>query len=210
MRNGSKGRRVVTALAPVLMGLAACAGPVATPTPSADQRALAEDRIRRVVNELLENQAAGRVRTISGVGYVLAPVAVVLANGEVSLIPSTPDLESSLAKIQRQWHEGRRKPLPFEAFQAAFSRLTAQRVAVGRARGESLVRFASTDEKGRFAFPDVPEGRWLVVADMSSPVSILLWVVPVQVGTDDPRTFLIDNNLLLEARLPEQALPARQ
>ena len=207
-----KGQRVMAVVASVLVLLTACTGPAATnaPAPSAKEQPPVEDPLRPVVQELLANQEAGRVRTVSGIGYVLAPVAVFLANGDVSLIPSSPDLEAALARFQRQWNAGRRAPLPYETFQTAFARLTAHRLAMRRAGGEALIRFATTDDKGRFRFERVPEGRWLLVADMSSPVSTLLWTVPVEVGAGDPPLlFLVEGNLLLEARKADQTTPAR-
>ena len=210
MRSGWKERRVTAAVAPILLALASCAGLGATAKPSTEQQPTPKNFVQQAVQQLLANQAAGRVRTISGVGYVMAPIAVFLANGEISLLPSTPDLESELALLHRRWEAGRRQPLPFEAFQAAFTRLTAQREAVGQAGGETLVRFAETDKKGRFRFEAVPEGRWILVADMSSPVSTLLWAVPIQVGPNDPPPLpLIDSTLLLEARKTERDFPTR-
>ena len=198
---GMTTRRRVAALAPVLLGLAACAAPMTTPTPAATPPPVTETPVRRAVRELLANQEAGRVHTISGVGFVIAPIAVPLANAEVSLLPLTPDLESVLAKVQRRWLAGRRQPLPHEVFQAAFAVMTAQRVAVGRAGGEALIRFATTNDKGAFEFDQIPEGRWLLVATMSSQVSTLLWTMPVEVGAEDPpQLFLTDANLLLETR----------
>ncbi len=211
MRDRSKGRRAIAALAPLLLGLAACAGRVATAKPSTEHLPDAENPVKRAVRELLANREAGQVRTVSGVGYVLAPIAVFLANGEVSLLPSTPDLESAMARLQRQWLAGRRQPLPYDAFRTAFARLTAQRNAVGQETGgEALIHFAKTDDKGNFTFEQVPEGRWLLVADMSSPVSILLWAVPVEVGAEDPAPlFLGEGNLLLEALVPQKAVRPR-
>jgi len=208
MKTRLNGRRMVVALATLLLGLSACAGRATTAPPSAEQQAEKRDGVQLAVKELLANQAAGRVRAVSGVGFVLAPIAVFLANGEVSLIPSSPDLESELARLQRQWLAGRRQPLPFEAFKSAFILLTKRRAAVGQAGGETLIRFAKTDEKGRFTFEQVPEGQWLLVADMNSPVSILLWAVPVRVGPQDPPPlFLGEGNLLLEALAPQGAPP---
>ena len=212
MRKRSKGLSVMAALGPVLLGLLACAGPVTKATPSAERKPDAENSVQRTVQGLLANQAAGRVRTVQGLGYVTAPIAVPLANGEVTLLPSSPDLEVALAKLQRQWLTGRRRPLPYETFQAAFAALTAQRIAVGRAGGEAFIRFASTDDSGKFSFAQVPEGRWLLVADMSSPVSTLLWALPVEVREQDPPPlFLIDGSLLLEVRKAQQtpSPPAR-
>jgi len=210
MNTRSRGWLKMAALAPFLVGLAACAGAATTGTPAVKEQPVTESPVQRAVKELLANQAAGRVRTLSGAGFVTAPVAVPLANGEVSLLPLTPDLEAALAPLARRWLAGRRQPLPFEVFQTAFLHLTAHRVAVGRAGGEALIRFAPTDDKGRFSFQQVPEGGWLLVADMSSPVSTLLWAVPVEVGTtDSPPLFLVDGNLLLEARKPDTPAPAR-
>jgi len=199
----SNQRPAMDALLAALLLLTACAGNVTTTAPPGERQPTAESSLRGTVEKLSANQATGRVRTIQGVGYVMAPVAVPLADGEVSLIPSTPDLEAALARLQRRWLNGRKQPLPYEAFQAAFSRLTAHRVEVGRAGGEAFIRFATTDKRGRFRFEQVPEGRWLLVADMSSPVSTVLWAVPVEVGTEDPPPlFLADATLLLEARKP--------
>jgi len=205
MRNRSNGRPKMGALLPALLVLTACAGKVTTTAPSgapsAKRQPASVSPLPGIVQVLLANQAAGRIRTIGGVGYVTAPIAVPLANGEVSLIPSTPDLEAALARLQRRWLNGKRLPLPYEAFQTAFTRLTAHRVQIGQAGGEALIRFATTDERGAFRFEQVPEGRWLLVADMSSPVSILLWAVPVEVGPEDPPLlFLVDGAILLEAR----------
>ena len=210
MRSGSTRRGGTAGLVAALLCLGACAGPGTTAPPAAQGQAAAEAPLQGAVRQLLANQAAGLVRTIGGVGFVKAPIAVPLANGEISLIPLTPDLEATLARLQRRWLAGRRQPLPYEAFQTAFAVLTKQRVAVGRAGGEALIRFAPTDDSGRFTFNQVPEGQWLLVADMNAPVSILLWAVPLDVGPlDQPALILQEGNLLLEARRPDQASPDR-
>jgi hypothetical protein len=184
------------ALAAVLLGLTACAKAM-----SPMEETTVDPLLQNTVQTMLANHEAGRVKTVSGAGYVVGPIAVAMANGEVSLIPSAPALEATLAQLQRRWLAGRRQPLPFEAFQTAFIPLTQQRIAVGRAGGESLIRFASTDEQGRFHFEGVPQGRWLLVADMSSPVSTILWALPIQVEAEDPLPLLLfDGNILFEVR----------
>jgi hypothetical protein len=201
MKRDPAKRGVVTVLALLVLALSACAVQTATVDRSAEQQTARESRIQAIVRELLEKQAAGRVRTISGVGWINAPMAVPLAHGTVSLIPSVPDLEADLIRVRRQWLAGKRQPLPPQAFEETFGRLTAHRVQVGEAGGEELIRFAETDERGGFTFGQVPEGRWLLVADMTSPVSILLWTIAVEVEAyDHPPVFLTDANLLLEAR----------
>ena len=186
-------------LAAVLLGLTACAK-VMSPV----EEKTVDPLPQKTVQMMLANHEAGRVKTVSGAGYIVGPIAIAMAHGEVSLIPSAPALEATLAKLQNRWLAGRRQPLPFEAFQNAFVPLTQQRIAVGRAGGESLIRFASTDEQGRFRFEGVPQGRWLLVADMSSPVSTLLWALPIQIGAEDPLPLLLfDGNILFEVRTPQ-------
>lgn len=188
-----------------LIGLTACA-PVAQSTQqdavarSAQQEAAAA-QLKDVVQTLLANQAASRTRDVAGTAFVLAPIAVPLGNAEVRLIPLTRQIETSLASFQRRWQHGKRQPLPFHDYQAAVAVLTAHRMAVGLAGGESLVRFAQTDDKGQFRFDAVPEGAWLLIADMPSSVSVLLWAVPIDVvvnAPDGPPLLLTDSNLLLE------------
>jgi hypothetical protein len=189
-----------------LIGLTACA-PVTQPTQQeavaqSTQQEAAAVRLQEVVQTLLANQAAGRTKDVAGTAYVMAPIAVPLANAEMRLIPNTRQIEASLARFQRRWQDGKRQPLPFEEYQAAFAILTAHREAVGLTGGESLVRFVQTDDKGQFRFDTVPEGAWLLIADMPSSVSILLWVIPIDVLVNQPNgppLLLTDSNLLFEA-----------
>lgn len=195
MRQISRGRRTVAALGAGLLGLAACAGPAATEKP------VAESPLQRAVKGLLASQAEGQVGAVWGLGFVKAPIMVFLAGGEVALIPSTPELEVAIGRLHRRWQDGRRQPLPFEQAQEAFSLLTAQRAAAGRLGGEALVRFAQTDAQGKFTFEQVPAGRWLAVTDMSTPVSGILWAIPIDVkaGATTP-LYLVDANILLEGK----------
>lgn len=188
----------VVAIAAAVIGLAACA--TVTPTPS---KGTPQARLQETVQALLANQAAGSTATLNGTGFVTGPIAVPLAEGEVTMVPLTPDLDRVLAVLQRKWLNGKRQPLPFDAYRAALALLTAHRIAVGHMGGESLIRFAHTDKKGTFRFEGVPEGSWLLLADLRSPVSILLWALPVtvQAKQEAPPVLLVDGNLLLEARI---------
>jgi len=199
------GWRQMAALMTALLGLAGCAQAIDT-TEAPKQ----ESGLQRVVREMLASQAAGRLGDLHGTGVITGPVAVFMTNGEVSLIPNSPELGAVLAKIHQRWMEGRRQPLPLQEFQRAFLALTAQRVAVKELGGESLVRFAKTDEKGQYRFDQVPEGQWRLVGSMNSQVSALLWAVPVEVqpGTVSEIS-LSDLNILLEARTEKaEARPA--
>lgn len=188
----------VAAMAAAIMSLAACAS-VTAPSPKES----AQTRLQETVQAMLANQAAGSTATVTGSGFVMAPIAVPLANGEVTLIPLTPNLDEALAVLQRRWLDGKRQPLPTDAYKTALAVLTAHRIAVAQAGGESLIRFARTDAKGTFRFEGVPEGPWLLLADLRSSVSILLWAYPVkaQAREEMPPIFLVDSNLLLEAQL---------
>lgn len=196
MRDGTgRQRRMAALAAAALLGLAACAGPVTTAKPAP------ESPLQLEVRGLLARQAEGRLGSVRGIGFIKASIVVLLADGEVALLPSTPQLEFALASFHRRWQEGRRQPLPFQVAQEAFSLLTAQRAVVGRLGGESLLRFAKTNQRGEFSIEQVPAGRWLLVTDFSTPVSALLWAVPVEVkaGQTTPVS-LGDANILLEAR----------
>jgi hypothetical protein len=187
----------VVAIAAAVIGLAACA----TVTPTAS-KGTPEARLKETVQTLLAKQAAGSTATLSGTGFVTAPIAVPLAEGEVTMVPLTPDLDRVLAGLQRKWMNGKRQPLPFDDYRTALALLTDHRIAVGLVGGESLIRFARTDKKGTFRFEGVPEGPWLLLADLRSPVSILLWALPVtvQAKQEAPPVLLVDGNILLEAR----------
>jgi hypothetical protein len=178
-----------------LLGLAACAGPSATAKPQA------ESPLERAVKGLLASEAEKRLGSVRGIGFVKASIVVFLAEGEVALIPSTPELEADMLRFHRRWQEGRRQPLSHEQAQEAFTRLTAHRLAVGRLGGESLIRFAHTDAQGKFTFEQVPAGRWLAVTDMSTPVSGILWAIPIEVKAGEPTPlYLVDGNILLEGK----------
>lgn len=189
--------RVVT-MAAAIIGLAACAAGT-TPSP----KAVPQARLQETVGALLANQTAGVTATLTGSGFVTGPIAVPLANGEVTLVPLTPELDKVLAGLQRQWLDGKRQPLSFDTYKTAVAILTAHRIAVAQAGGEALIRFTRTDGKGNFRFEGVPEGPWLLLADLRSSVSILLWAYPVTIRAqqDMPPIFLVDSNLLLEARV---------
>lgn len=179
-----------------LFGLAGCAKAIDT-TEATKQ----ESGLQRVVREMLASQAAGQLGSLHGTGVITGPIAVFIANGEVSLIPNSPELGAVLAKIHQRWIKGRRQPLPLQEFQRAFLALTAQRVAVKELGGELLVRFTKTDEKGQYRFEQVPAGQWRLVGSMNSQVSALLWAAPVEVHPAALSEInLSDLNILLEAR----------
>ncbi len=208
MRKTYGGRQGMATLAAALIGLTACSGPTAAVKSGGEAQPAAKSTLQNAVEHLLANKADGKLGNLAGAGFLSAPIAVPVADSEVSLLPNLPELEAALTTFQRRWREGRRQPRPFKEAQAAFALLTAQRVAVGRLGGEPLVQFAKTDDRGRFRFERVPAGEWLLVGSLSSPVSILLWAVPVEVAPGaNNQVFLLEGNVLLEATTDGGKLP---
>lgn len=201
-RPGRKiGKAVVTV---ILLGVSACA------TPQTGSRA-AETDLSAFLTTIKQNDADGKTGTLKGIGFLSLPSTppVVLDNAAVSLIPSTPALEAALRAAQQQWRQGRRRPVPPSEFQATFS-LLDRHVRTIQAMGQApLLRFAETDDKGRFSFEAVPAGRWLLVTTMDSPVSTILWAIPGDVGpAETVQVHVGGANILLEGRKAEETEPS--
>jgi len=161
--------------------------------------------LKTSLQALISSEAAGRTGTVKGLGVLIITPAppITLAKGLFSLVPSTPDLEAKLRDIGRSWRQQRR-PVPPSEFQSAFG-LLDHHVAVVRALGgQAFIREAQSEDKGQFTFEGVPEGQWLLVTDMASPVSALLWAIPGQVIAGQTTFVRVGNeNILLEGRRSE-------
>lgn len=194
------GKAVVVA---VLFGLTSCATPQAPVSPSQTDLTILLEAIK-------QNHADSKTATLKGIGLITLPPGppVVLDNAAVSLIPSTPELESALLAAHRKWREGRRLPVSEAEFQATFA-LLERHVRTIQVMGYGpLLRFAETDDKGRFTFDGVPAGRWLVVAMMDSKISTILWTIPGDLEPAKPaNVHLSGDNILLEGRRTAEAEP---
>ena len=214
VRSGVRERTLVAGL---LLGVSACAAPQTAqqegaapridtpnaPSSSRDARGeqSAEASLKAVLDALRTNAAAGRTGTVKGIGNLdVSPAPlVVLSKGMISLIPSTPELEAAVREIGRRWRAGGRRPVRIEEFQAAFSLLDRHAQAIRALGGADLLRPAETDSDGRFSFQAVPEGRWLLVTDLASPISALLWAIPNRVITGETAVIHLGNgNILVE------------
>lgn len=198
-----RGRAIVAGL---LLGLSACATPeTARMEGPASGAAPSEAELNAALQALKAREAAGQTGTVKGFGFLNASPAppVVFAKGALSLIPSTPALEATLLDIARKWRQGRRRPVSESEAQAAFA-LLDRHVRTLQARSEAaLIRAAESDDKGRFAFEAVPAGRWLLVTDMESPVSAILWAIPADVKAGETVQVIVsDANILLEGQRP--------
>ena len=173
-------------VAAILLGVSACATPQAAheqgvppaaPGGDGEQRQIAA--LKASLQTLQTSESAGRTGTLKGVGTINVSPAppLLLATSSFSLIPSTPDLEALLDQIGRAWREGRRRPVSNPEFQAAFGLLDRHVLAVRALGGGAFIREAQSDDKGGFTFDNVPEGRWLLVTELQTPVSALVWAI---------------------------------
>jgi hypothetical protein len=174
------------------------AGACATPTAYHPTDPLGETLSR--LQDARASKAMGRVR-----GYVVfgQDFFTRFKNHPVSLVPISPDLEDAVTAIHDGYVAGRRAPLPHRKALAHFTTLE-QHVAAIKARGlGDLVLLTKTDpDEGRFDFPEVPAGRWLLVARVSTSVSIAYWAIPIEVHPGATiKQDLLDTNFWIEGLL---------
>lgn len=205
------GRTIVAGL---LLGVSACTTPQTTDRVGAEPAAapsVAEQQpddaaLNTSLQDLISSEAAGRTGTMKGLGVLIITPAppILLAKGSFSLVPFTSDLEAKLRDIGRSWRQQQRHPVSVSEYQAAFDLLNRHVLAVRALNGQAFIREAESDDKGRFTFERVPEGRWLLVTDMVSPVSALLWAIPGQVIAGQTTFVRVGNeNILIEGRRSE-------
>jgi len=155
---------------------------------------------------LKEAGAAGRTGTIQGSLYLVHPgLPTMLREWSVTLLPLSPDQEAAISQAHERYLRTGREPLPADLFQGArrlLERLATQAKESGY--GE-LVRITKTDTKeAKFVFSDVPEGRWLLTAELPGKLSMLLWASPVTVTAEKMTVRLLsDATIWLEGLTPE-------
>jgi len=132
---------------------------------------------------LRTHQAAGQTGTITGRLYLAQPgIPTPLVDWTVTLLPLSPGQETALHHAQAPYLTGDREPLSPEQFAAAHQFLEGVRAAAGSLDASGLIRTAVTNRvDAAFTFPDVPEGRWLLTAELPGKLSTLLWAFPVSV-----------------------------
>jgi len=193
--NARGGRGLIAAIVLGLAALSACA----LRQIGADQAEL-----RPALQALEAAAAAGKTGTITGNLYLLNPgVPTLLRDHPVTVVPLTPRLEQAIAEIGRRYATTHDPFPPAEAARA--KQLLDDAVgAIKRLGGEAWIRTTRTeqDEAG-FRFDQVPEGRWLLVAEFETRHSRLLWAVPVSVeaGTTTLKR-LNDGNIWLDGLKP--------
>ncbi|HWQ70332.1 MAG TPA: hypothetical protein VN494_10370, partial [Patescibacteria group bacterium] len=126
----------------------------------------------------------GRTGSVSGFFYLREPgVATPLTDRPVVLMPLTPELEATVQHTRQVYRAGNFSPLPFQALDQLKQALISYSTRLRDAGHAELIREVRTEtgDDPKFEFRDVPEGRWLLLAELPSPPSLAVWVVPVTV-----------------------------
>lgn len=179
-----------------LAALTGCAGIGHDPGPAADAAYLAT---------IAEHQVSGKTGTLLGRLYLAQPaVPTPLMGWTVTLFPLSPEQESALNQARSPYLDGGREPLSADRFDAARGFLNRLQAVAGDQHTPSFVRTATTNhEDAGFTFPDVPEGRWVLIAEFPGKVSTLLWAFPITVtSTKTTVQTLNDSAIWLEGLKP--------
>lgn len=171
-----------------LMTLTACAGL----GPGGGDRAT----VSEYLSALRTHQEAGQTGTITGRLYLAQPgVPTPLLDWAVTLLPLSPEQETALERARAPYLDGDRTPLSPEQFATSRQVIEGLRVAADP-RGEAgLIRTATTNRvDAAFTFNDVPEGRWLLTAELPGKLSTLLWAVPVSVTAGKSTVSLLNDS----------------
>lgn len=170
-------RRRVWSVIGMTMLLAACA---TVPT----QTGRSDSDLPATLAQLQANGEQGRTGSVWGYLYLREPgVATPLPDHTVVLLPLSPQLETVVQQTRQAYRSGGYAPLPFQALNRLKQALDAHLAQLRTAGRDDLIRQVKTETGNdpKFEFRDVPEGRWLLLAELPAPPTLALWVVPVTV-----------------------------
>jgi hypothetical protein len=185
-----------TATACLVAGVAlltACAGVTTETAP--------REGVVALLRSLNEAKGKGEVGSVEGHLFLLMPgVPTPLKDWPVTLIPLSPSLEAAVAEARERYERNGRAPLAAEALARAREPIQASLKEAADLGHGDLIRTAKTGtQEPKFTFQEVPQGRWLLVAELPSKVSMLLWASPVTVSTGQvTRQPLNDSTIWLE------------
>lgn len=168
-------RRIWSAIGMTVL-LSACATPSLTSKPPSDLPA--------TLARLQAYRQEGRTGSVSGFFYLREPgVATPLTDRPVVLMPLTPELEATVQHTRQAYRAGNFSPLPFQTLDQLKQALVSHSTRLKDAGHADLIREvrSETGADPKFEFRDVPEGRWLLLAELPSPPTLGVWVVPVTV-----------------------------
>jgi hypothetical protein len=147
----------------------------------------------------------GDVGSVEGHLFLLMPgVPTPLKNWPVRLIPLSPSLEATLGMSQERFTRGGGTPLSAQALARARRPIDDYLKEVAALGHSELIGSAMTGAlEPKFTFQEVPQGRWLLLAELPSKISVLLWAVPISVAKGElTRQPLNDRNIWLEGLTP--------
>lgn len=196
--SGTRSNRTLIWGAWSLITLTGCVGVGHEPGPAIDGAHLAAMR---------EHHASGRTGTVVGRLYLAQPgIATPLMGWTVTLVPLSPAQESALNRIRTPYLDGGREPLSPDRFEAARRFLNRLQAIVEDQQPPSFVRSSTTNRTDAgFTFTDVPEGGWILIAELPGKVSTLLWASPVTVTATKTTVFLLnDSTIWLEGLKPSK------
>lgn len=190
-------RRWVKAGMVGLAFLTACGGPAGRTT---------EGDVSEWLRTLDEAKHKGEVGSVTGFLYLMLPgLPTPLKDWPVRLIPLSPTLEQAVSLSREQFERGGRIPLTAEALQQATQPITDTIERLKAIGHTELIRMVHTESGAdpTFTFQDVPQGRWLLLAELPSKLSVLLWAQPVTVSKGQAtRQLLNDTSVWLEGMTP--------
>jgi hypothetical protein len=158
------------------MLVSACATMSGTGRPDPDLTA--------TVARLQAHREQGRTGSVWGFLYLRQPaVPTPLKDWPVTLLPMTPGLETAVQDVRQAYRTGDYAPLPFQTLDRLKQALNSYGAQLKDAGRGDLIRQVKTEtgDDPKFEFREVPEGRWLLLAELPAPPSLAVWVVPITV-----------------------------
>lgn len=158
--------------------LSACGGLAVTPR---------EHDVSGLVRSITEAKQKGEVGSVAGYLYLFLPgPPTPLRDWPVTLIPLPATLEHAVSLAREQFVRTGRLPLTADALRLARQPIDDYMKALTAPGHQELIRTVKTAAGGprtdpTFRFEDIPQGRWLLLAELPSKISTLLWAVPVTV-----------------------------
>lgn len=165
------------------------------------QTGRADPDLPTTIARLQAHREQGRTGSVWGFLYLRNPgIATSLQDQLVTLLPLTPELETAVHHARQAYRAGDFAPLPFQALDRLRLALDSARTQLrGVGRGDLILQ--TRTEKGnepRFEFREVPEGQWLLLAELPSPLSLAVWIVPVTITAGSATRQSLNDQTVIE------------
>jgi hypothetical protein len=189
-------RRRIWSVIGMAMLLSACATMPETGRPDPDLPAM--------LSRLQAHREQGRTGSVWGFLYLREPgVPIPLKDWPVTLLPLTPELEAAVQRVRQAYRAGDYAPLSLQTLERLKQALDSSRTQLrGAGRGDLIQETRTeTGDEPKFEFREVPEGRWLLLAELPSPPSLAVWVVPVTVTAGTAARQSLNDQTVIEGLL---------